>query len=143
AIELKCFGTEFDVHLTKDNVAVVNHDHDFYALNIETSNYNELLAKEHPNGEKIPTLAQYVSVVLHQKATKLILEIKTSAIDGTNRTKKLIDVILKELPQPATPDNVEFILFDFDSAVYLKQQAPHFTVHYLNGDKSAEEINAV
>src|SRR5690606_33740081 len=62
---------------------------------------------------------------------------------GTNRTKKLIDVILKELPQTATPDNVEFILFDFNSAVYLKQQAPHFAVHYLNGDKSAEEINAV
>ncbi len=143
AIELKCFGTEFDVHLTKDNVVVVNHDHDFYGLDIETSNYNELLTKEHPNGEKIPTLAEYFSVGLNQKATKLILEIKTSAIDGTNRTKKLIDVILKELPQPAIPDNVEFILFDFDSAVYLKQQVPHFSVHYLNGDKSAEDIQAV
>src|SRR5690606_30962043 len=142
-IELKCFGTEFDVHLTEDNVVGVNHYHDIYRLYIETSHYNELFKKLHSNGKKHPRLAEYFSVGLNQKATKLILEIKTSAIDGTNRTKNLIDVILKELPQPAIPDNVEFILFDFDSAVYLKQQVPHFAVHYLNGDKSAEDIQAV
>lgn len=140
AIELKCYGTEFDVHLTKDNIIVVNHDHDFYGLDIETTNYTDLLQKKHPNKEKIPTLEDYFLVGLNQTETVLILEIKTSLIDGINRTKKLIDLLVKNLPSKANYKNLEFILFDFESAVYLKQQAPHFLVHYLEGDKTAFEI---
>jgi len=140
AIELKCFGTEFDVHLTKDHIAVVNHDADFFGLNIETTNYNDLLIKELPNGEKLPTLNDFYSEGLNQTETKLILEIKTSEIGGTDRTKLLIDVIVKELPTNANPENLEFILFDFDSAVYLKNKLPNFFVHYLEGDKRADEI---
>lgn len=140
AIELKCYGAEFDVHLTKDGVVVVNHDHDFYGLNIETSNYKDLLEKQHPNNEKIPTLQEYFSAGFNQNETKLILEIKTSSIDKTDRTKKLVDFIVKNLPTQANPDNLEFILFDFESAIYLKKQVPNFLVHYLEGDKSAAQI---
>ena len=140
AIELKCFGTEFDVHLTKDLIVVVNHDADFFGLNIETTNYNDLLIEELPNGEKLPTLNDFYSEGLNQTETKLILEIKTSEIGGTDRTKLLIDVIVKELPTNANSDNLEFILFDFDSAVYLKNKLPNFLVHYLEGDKRADEI---
>lgn len=140
AIELKCFGTEFDVHLTKDLIAVVNHDADFFGLNIETTNYNDLLIEKLPNGEKLPTLNDFYSEGLNQTDTKLILEIKTSEIGGTDRTKLLIDVIVNELPINANPENLEFILFDFDSAVYLKNKLPDFLVHYLEGDKTADEI---
>jgi len=140
AIELKCFGTEFDVHLTKDLIVVVNHDADFFGLNIETTNYNDLLIKELSNGEKLPTLNDFYSEGLNQTETKLILEVKTSEIGGTNRTKLLIDVIINELPTNANPENLEFILFDFDSAVYLKNKLPAFFVHYLEGDKTASEI---
>lgn len=140
AIELKCFGTEFDVHLTKDLIVVVNHDADFFGLNIEITNYNDLLIKELPNGEKLPTLNDFYSEGLNQSETKLILEVKTSEIGGTNRTKQLIDAIVNELPTNADPENLEFILFDFDSAVYLKNKLPNFFVHYLEGDKTASEI---
>jgi len=140
AIELKCFGTEFDVHLTKDGIVVVNHDADFFGLNIETTNYNDLLIKELPNGEKLPTLNDFYSAGLNQTVTKLILEVKTSEIGGINRTKLLIDVIVNELPTNANPEILEFILFDFDSAVYLKNKLPNFFVHYLEGDKTASEI---
>jgi len=140
AIELKCFGTEFDVHLTKDGIVVVNHDADFFGLNIETTNYNDLLIKELPNGEKLPTLNDFYSAGLNQTVTKLILEVKTSEIGGIDRTKLLIDVIVNELPTNANPEILEFILFDFDSAVYLKNKLPNFFVHYLEGDKTANEI---
>ena len=140
AIELKCFGTEFDVHLTKDEIVVVNHDADFFGLNIETTNYNDLLVKQLENGEKLPTLNDFYSEGLNQTETKLILEVKTSEIGGTNRTKLLIDVIVNGLPTKANPENLEFILFDFDSAVYLKNKLPDFYVHYLEGDKTADEI---
>lgn len=140
AIELKCFGTEFDVHLTKDDIVVVNHDADFFGLNIETTKYNDLLLEELPNGEKLPTLNDFFSEGLNQTETKLILEIKTSEIGGTDRTKLLIDVIINQIPTNANPENLEFILFDFDSAVYLKKKLPNFFVHYLEGDKTANEI---
>lgn len=140
AIELKCYGSEFDVHLTKDDVIVVNHDHDFYGLHIETTNYNDLLLKELTNNEKLPTLDDFFSVGFNQYETKLILEIKTSEIGGTDRTKKLIDVLTKNLSFRANPENLEFILFDFESALYLKKKLPKFLVHYLEGDKTAPQI---
>ncbi len=140
AIELKCFGTEFDVHLTKDEIVVVNHDADFFGLNIETTNYNNLLVKQLENGEKLPRLNDFYSERLNQTESKLILEIKTSEIGGTDRTKKLIDIIVNELPAKAKPENLEFILFDFDSAIYLKNKLSDFYVHYLEGDKTADEI---
>jgi len=45
AHDLKLFGSEFDVHLTKDNILVVNHDNDFYGIDIATATYKELLEK--------------------------------------------------------------------------------------------------
>lgn len=142
AIELNCFGSEFDVHLTKDGVVVVNHDHDFYGMDIESVNYTELLKVKHPNGEPIPTLAEYLKTGLKQNKTKLILEVKTSAAGGSARTRELVDAIVSLLPASAGADNLEFILFDFESAVYTKKVLPHYQVHYLNGDKTAAEIKA-
>jgi|SRR5690554_1201262 len=139
AIELKCFGSEFDVHLTKDEVVVVNHDRDFYGIEIESNTYEDLLKIKHPNGEKLPTLNDYFNSGLKQNHTKLILEIKTSKIDAA-RTKKTADIIAKSLPLEAHPDRLEFILFDFETAIYLKKLLPDYQVHYLNGDKTAAEI---
>src|SRR5690606_17505562 len=34
AIRLKCYGSEFDVHMTRDGIMVVNHDADFYGTDI-------------------------------------------------------------------------------------------------------------
>src|SRR5690625_6555704 len=44
AAEQGAWGSEFDVHLTKDDVLVVNHDQDFMGIDIATSTYEELLA---------------------------------------------------------------------------------------------------
>lgn len=142
AIDLQCFGSEFDVHLTKDDIVVVNHDHDFYGLDIETNNYNDLLQLKHPNNEQIPTLQEYFAVGLQQSTTKLILEVKSSNL-GIDRTKKMIDVIAATLPNNANSENLEFILFDFEAALYTKKMLPKFNVHYLNGDKTAQEIKTV
>ena len=61
AIRLGCEGSEFDVWMTADEVLVVNHDHDFQGMDIETSSYAQLLTKTLANGEKIPTLKAYLS----------------------------------------------------------------------------------
>ncbi|UUV21046.1 glycerophosphodiester phosphodiesterase [Paenimyroides aestuarii] len=139
AIELQCIGSEIDVHLTKDDFIVVNHDHDFYGLPIENTNYSDLLSKTHPNGEKLTLLVEFFKQINNQNTTKLIVEIKTSQI-SPKRTQKLIDILTEQIPLKTTVQNTEFILFDFAAAIYLKKQLPLFHVHYLEGDKTAQQI---
>jgi len=142
AIELKCFGTEFDVHLTKDAKMVVNHDHDFYGLDIEKHTYEELNTRKHPNGEKLPTVEEYLSEGLKQDQTKLIFEIKTSEI-SISRTFLMIDLITDYLEGKNLENQIEFILFSFDASIYIKRQLPSYKVSYLEGDKTPQEIKQV
>lgn len=71
AIKLKCYGSEFDVHMTSDSILVVNHDPEFLGIKIETSTYDELLQKSLSNGEKIPTLSNYLKAGMKQKRPSL------------------------------------------------------------------------
>ena len=133
AIELGCGGTEFDVHLTKDGVLVVNHDNDFYGIDIGTATYAELLTKKHPNGEAIPTAEAYLREGMKQKKTKLILELKTSAL-GKERTLHSADLVVELVNRLDAEDDVEYIAFDYDACKRIIERAPDAKVYYLNGD---------
>lgn len=142
AIEQKLWGSEFDVHLTKDDVLVVCHDHDFYGLDIEQLTYNELLAKKHPNGESIPTAEEYILAGLKQKKTKLIYELKTSRI-SKDRTKQAVELSLALVKKLKANKMVEFIAFDYDACLKFRELDKKVKIHYLNGDKSPAEIKEV
>ena len=138
AIELGCAGTEFDVHLTKDNVLVVNHDDDFYGLDIATSTYQELLTRKHPNGESIPTAEAYLRAGMKQHKTKLIFELKTSPL-GQERTLEAANQSVALIKQLQASDWVEYILFDYEGAKRVASLDPQAKVYYLNGDVSPEQ----
>ena len=77
AIELKCYGSEFDVRRTKDGVLVVNHDPVYYGDTIELQNYADLNKNKLSNGENLPTLESYFSTGTRDNPpTLLICEIK-------------------------------------------------------------------
>lgn len=133
AIELGCAGTEFDVHLTKDDVLVVNHDNDFYGIDIATATYAELLAKKHPNGEAIPTAEAYLREGMQQKRTKLIFELKTSKL-GKERTLHAADLAVQLVKRLGAADWVEYIAFDYDACKRIVERDHHAKVYYLNGD---------
>jgi len=139
AIAQKVWGSEFDVHLTKDDVLVVNHDSDFYGLDIATSTYAELLAKEHPNGEKIPTAEEYLKEGLKQTRTKLIFELKTSRL-GKERTLKAAEFSVALVSRIRAKKQVEYIAFDYDACLKIRALDKKAKVHYLNGDKSPSEL---
>ncbi len=134
-IELGCFGVEFDVHLTKDGVLVVNHDRDFYGIDIATSTYKELLAEKFPNGESIPTAKNFIKEGLKQKETKLIFELKTSSL-GKEHTLKAVDKAVKLVHKLRAQSMIEYILFDYDAAKRILELDPNAKVSYLNGDLS-------
>ncbi|MDX1326168.1 MAG: glycerophosphodiester phosphodiesterase family protein [Arenibacter sp.] len=141
AISLNSFGAEFDVRLTKDNVPVVNHDRDFLGIEIDTSTYEQLLSKKLPNGEKIPTLREYLEEGLQQKNTKLILEIK-SAPSNKERTLKLAELSVAMVHELDGRDMVEYICFDYDAGKLVSQLDPEAEVAYLNGDKTPAQLKA-
>ena len=142
AISLGCYGSEFDIHLSKDNIMVVNHDKDFMGIDIETSTYKELLVKEHSNGEKIPTVKEYLEEGLKQKKTKLILEIKT-APSGLERTLKLTEMTVDLVKSLKAQSMVEYICFSYEVGQLIKKLDPKAKVAYLNGDKTPAEALAV
>jgi glycerophosphoryl diester phosphodiesterase len=142
AVELGCYGSEFDVQITSDGVMVVNHNADFLGKDIATSTYKELLAyKKLSNGEPIPTLKDYLKAGKKQKTTKLILEIKiqkTPALDSV-LTQKVIAMVQEMKASPW----VEYISFGANICKQLIAQVPGASrVSYLNGNLSPEELKA-
>ena len=75
ADKIGCYGSEFDIHLTKDNVIVIHHDQNVGKIDIQTSNFKALKKAKLKNGEKIPTLEEYLDAGKDLNC-KLVLEIK-------------------------------------------------------------------
>ncbi|WP_245546773.1 glycerophosphodiester phosphodiesterase [Pseudopedobacter saltans] len=132
AIELKCYGSEFDVHLTKDNILVVNHDNEFLGKDIASATYKELLSLKMSNGETIPTVEEFIKIAKkkNKHKTKLIYEIKTSPL-GRERTKETVRESVDLIKKMKMEDMTEFILFDYESAKELVAIYPQAKVHSL------------
>lgn len=138
AIKLGYHGSEFDVHLTKDDSLVVNHDHIFFGIVIESATYEELLAKKHPNGESIPTVREYLKAGMEQNGTKLIFEIKTSS-KGKERSLELTEKSVELVKSMGARKWVEYICFDYDIGKLVHELDPEAEVAYLNGDVAPEQ----
>ena len=81
AAEMGCHGSECDVHLTVDDSLVVTHDPTYNGLEIEKAKYADLIKKPLKNGEKLPTLREYIAFVKKQTGTKLIIDVKNIGSD--------------------------------------------------------------
>jgi beta-glucanase (GH16 family)/glycerophosphoryl diester phosphodiesterase len=141
AIKLGCHGSEFDVHLSKDSVMVVNHDPNFLGINIGKSTYKELLAKKLSNGESIPTLEAYLKEGMKQKTTKLILELKPQNL-GRERDSLLTAMALKMVRKMKAEAWVEYISFGYDICTQIIKNMPGAKVQYLKGDATPEKMKA-
>jgi glycerophosphoryl diester phosphodiesterase len=139
AIQMGCGGSEFDIHMTADSVLVINHDHDLQGMNIETSTYQQLLEKSLSNGEKIPTLENYLREGLGQNKTKLVAEIKASKV-SKERSLALTNKVVDMVKRLNGEKQVVYISFDYDVLKRVKELDASAPVQYLNGDVSAEQL---
>ena len=140
AIELGCYGSEFDVHMSADSVLFVLHDHSIQGVNIEKSPATELLKIKLANGETLPTLESYLKAG-KQKKTRLILEIKTSQISKEHTlalTKRCVDMVKKL----GVKDITDYISFSFDACLKVKELDSAANVSYLTADKTPAEVAA-
>ncbi len=141
AIALKCYGSEFDVHLSADSIPFVLHDHSIQGIYIEKTTAAELAKIKLSNGEPLPTLESYLLAGKNQTQTRLILEIKTSQVSKARSlalTKKCVELVTKTGVASIT----DYIAFDFDVCLEVKKLAPNAHVQYLTGDKTPEQLVA-
>ncbi|WP_290508134.1 glycerophosphodiester phosphodiesterase family protein [Algoriphagus sp.] len=141
AIRLGCEGSEFDVWMTADEVLVINHDAEFEGMEIEQVTYKELLTKTLPNGEKIPTLKEYLQEGMKQNKTKLILEFKPSGI-SVARSEKIGELVVKTVHELHAEDWVEYITFSYEGGLKAIATDPEAKVSYLTGDKSPSQLRS-
>lgn len=138
AQKLKIYGSEFDVRMTKDGVLVVNHDEHHGEMEISETSFKDLEKLKLSNGEKFPTLKDYLKQGKKDSSLKLIVEIKpakTPEIENeiTQKTLKMIKDMKLE-------GQSEYISFSLNICKQIKKLEPKFKVQYLNGELSPEQI---
>ena len=90
------WGSEFDVHLTVDGVAVVYHDDIKDGMLIHTTTYEELAQKPLSNGEVLPTLEAYLD---QGKLSKRMLVLELKPESSREQADALIDHCIRALKE--------------------------------------------
>lgn len=139
ADSIGCFGSEIDVWLTVDDHLVVNHDKNFHGLFMETAPFEELRKITLPNGEKIPTLDEYLAEVRNHPDMRLVLEMK-SLTDYSREdvsAKKIAELLTKH----GVLDRTDIIVFSLNAAMTFRKIFPvGVNIFYLDGDLSPKKV---
>lgn len=142
AIDLKLTGSEFDVWRTADDSLIINHDAHYNKLLIEETNYADLIKFKLSNGEKLPTLHEYITEgVKNNKKTLLVCEIKPSEISkerGKETALKTVETIKKLKAEKMT----SYISFDYEILKQIRQVDALTSLQYLEGNKAPGEIKS-
>ena len=108
AAEMGCHGSECDVHLTLDDSLVVYHDLSHAGMLIEKTNYADIVKVPLKNGEKIPTLREYIVRAKQYPRTKLIIDVKTPK--ETARATRIALAASKVVKEMNFEKRVEYLL---------------------------------
>jgi len=140
AIRLGCIGSEFDVRMSADDSLVINHDEHYHDLDIEKTSYSTLTQFSLTNGEKLPTLREYlVAGMEDNRHTDLVLEIKPSGL-GPERARAIVDRVLACVKEVSPSYNIVYISFDYNMCLRILEKIPKAHVQYLNGDKTPDQL---
>jgi glycerophosphoryl diester phosphodiesterase len=142
AIVLRCTGSEFDIHRTADDSLVINHDPTFFKLPIEKTDYATLAKSRLSNGEKLPTLREYLLAGLQNNtSTRLILEIKPSSISkerGQETAARVVKLVQELHAEPMSA----YISFDYDILKKILQLDPKAHTQYLEANQTPDQVKA-
>ena len=135
------YGSEFDVQLTKDSVAVVNHDDDIVGQVISETVYPRLQELRLKNGEVLPTLDAYLAAGKEQPGVQLILEIKPHKTEQEENT--LVRLVTEKVKALQMEQQVEYISFSLNVCRQLAARTPSSSISYLRSDLAPEELKAM
>lgn len=140
AIELGANGSEFDVRITKDKILIVTHDADYHEMIVEDHIYEDLAKIFLSNGEKLPTLRDFiVAGMKNNNTTGLVIEIKPSKTKGNNdlMAQKAV-ALVKELNAEAYVHS--YISFSYKVLKKIRELDTQVNLQYLDGSKSPAQL---
>lgn len=138
AAEIGVYGSEFDVHVTKDGVPVVHHDPRIGCKKIEKQNYSDIKDHRLSNGERLPTLKEYLAEGAKFPELKLIMEVKQAS--SSKLEKEWVGTILSVVKEAGAENQVEYISFSLNVIKELLASEVEAPTAYLKGDISPAEL---
>ena len=105
------WGSEFDVHITTDDVVLVFHDDLVDGARIDTCEAARFAEHLLPNGEKIPTLDEYLTQGEECASTVLVLELKKEITP--EREDALVDKCIEALKAHNLLDPSRLVFISF------------------------------
>ena len=128
------WGSECDVHITADDIVMVNHDGSIGGKDIATHNYSDFAKDLLPNGERRPTIDEYLSQAALCPATKLIIELKPQKAEA--REDLLVEKVIAALKahNMYDPDKVLFISFSQHICEKVAAEHPKFVNQFLSSN---------
>lgn len=141
ADSIKCWGTEFDVWITRDGELFVNHDETINGIEIQNAKARDVRTQHLPNGELIPTLEQLLQVAQNTQL-ELVCELKPHT--DKQQEARAVKKILKLFKKYGLENRVTYITFSYPGMRLLIAQAPRGTeVYYLNGELSPHDLKTL
>ena len=148
AVDHDFYGTEFDVQFTLDSRAIVFHDPSIKGMLIAKTPYEKLSGHLLSNGEKLPTLDQFLQAYKaaidqqksREKLTRLFFEIKP--VNNREMVDYVVAVVLKAVNQYNLRDAVVFISFDLNVCMALVKTDRDLPVAYLEGNMPPKALHA-
>ena len=138
AQDLGVYGSEVDINETKDGKLVAVHGPNHQNYNVQNTDFAVLRATPVHNGEKLPTLEEYLLQAKKSKKTKLIIEIKSH--NTPERETRVVKKILDEVKRLKMTKHVEYIAFSKHVCDEVVKYAPKKTkIAYLNGDLTPQQ----
>lgn len=138
ADSIHCEGSEFDVWITTDGQLFVNHDPSLNGVEIQKSTAAQVRNLRLKNGEKIPTLEQYLKAGKKLK-TQFVCELKPH--DSRSQEALAAEKIVKMVKKYGLEKHVTYITFSLEGMKDLIRLAPAGTeVYYLNGELSPRQL---
>ena len=128
------WGSECDIHITADDVVLVNHNDDIEGKLIETHNYADFEQDLLPNGEKRPTLDEYLDQAAKSTTTKLVIEFKKHKVQ--DREDKMVEKTIEALKAHGLydPERVLFISFSRHICDLIAEGHPQFINQFLSAN---------
>ena len=138
AQQLGIYGSEFDVWITADGVAVIHHDAEINGKKIEETPYADIKDYKLSNGEILPTLSAYLIAGAKNTTTRLVMELKPHT--DTLREEALVKEALRLVELYDVSNHTVYISFSKHICRKLHELAPEVEISYLSGDLTPAQV---
>ena len=141
AMNFGIYGSEFDINFTADDSIVVVHGSKHPVVKdlvIQESTFDKVRNTLLGNGEKVPTLREYLLAGKSDPSTQLILEIKKHPTP--ERENEIVAKTMAMVEELGLEKRVEYISFSWNICEQIRKADRKAVVYSLNGEKSPAEL---